>query len=156
MDDAVLRAELVALLTQDQAHVQAERALQGVRKENRNRRPPGAEHSVWELLEHVRICQEDILRYTLEASWRSPEGMEEYWPPPAGDIGDQTWERSVEAFFRDRDEVVQMTRDAARDLTLKIPHGEFRTYLRQVLLIADHNAYHLAQIAQTRKALGDW
>jgi uncharacterized damage-inducible protein DinB len=157
MDDAVLRSELVNLLTQEQAHVQYEAALANVKRENRNRPVPGGGHTLWELLEHVRICQEDILRYTLDASWRSPETMEEYWPKPAaGAIDDSAWERSVKAFFRDRDEVARMATDRARDLTAKVPHGEFRTYLRQVLLVADHNAYHLAQIVQTRKALGDW
>jgi hypothetical protein len=157
MDDKVLRTELVNLLTQEQAHVQFEAALAGVKRANRNRAVPGGVHTLWELLEHVRICQEDILRYTLDAAWRSPETMEEYWPKPvAGEIDDAAWDRSVKAFFRDRDDVVRMAQDRARDLTVKIPHGESRTYLRQVLLVADHNAYHLAQIVQARKALGDW
>lgn len=155
MDDAVLRSELVNLLTEEQAHVQFEKALAGVKAENRNRRAPGAEHTIWELLEHVRICQEDILRYTLDASWRSP-AMEEHWPNPAGTVDDATWKRSVDAFLRDRDEVVRMAKDGTRDLTVEIPHGGFRTYLRQVLMVADHNAYHVAQIVQARKALGDW
>jgi hypothetical protein len=82
--------------------------------------------------------------------------MEEYWPPQAGEIDDATWERAVQGFLRDRGEVVQLALDTGRDLTRKIPHGEFRTYLRQVLLVADHNAYHVGQMVQVRKALGDW
>jgi hypothetical protein len=127
-----------------------------VKPANRNRRAPGLEHTLWQLVEHLRICQEDILRYTLEPSWESPETMDEYWPPPAGEIDDATWDRSVQAFLRDREGVVGLAKDTGRDLTVKIPHGEFRTYLRQVLLVADHNAYHLGQIVQARKALGDW
>ena len=156
MDEGVLRAELVALLTKEQAHAPLEAAVAGVKEENRNRLAPGSEHTLWQLLEHLRIAQEDILRYTLDPSWRSPETMDEYWPPQAGEIDDATWERAVAACLRDRDEVVRLAGDPGRDLTRKIPHGEFRTYLRQVLLVADHNAYHVGQMVQVRKALGDW
>ena len=118
--------------------------------------PPGGEHSVWELLEHLRLAQEDIIRYTLDASWASPEFPAGYWPGAAGEIDDVAWQKSVRGFRDGRQETVDLVRDRARDITAKIPHGEFRTYLRQILLVADHNAYHLAQIVQVRKALGDW
>jgi hypothetical protein len=156
VDEAGLRAELVSLLTKEQAHAQFESAVAGVQPANRNRPAPGSEHTLWQLLEHVRTAQEDILRYTLDPAWRSPGNMDEYWPPQAGEIDDATWERAVKAFLRDREEVVRLASDRGRDLTQKIPHGEFRTYLRQVLLVADHNAYHVGQMVQVRKALGDW
>ena len=156
MDDRVLRSELVALLTEEQAHAQFEKAFSGVAPGNRNRRVPGVEHTLWQLLEHLRTAQEDILRYTLDPSWKSPENMEDYWPEPAGAIDEATWQRSVEAFLNDRSEVARLAQDGSRDLTLRIPHGEFRTYLRQVLLVADHNAYHVGQAVQIRKILGDW
>jgi uncharacterized damage-inducible protein DinB len=119
-------------------------------------RPASGLHSVWEELEHMRLAQEDILRYTLDASWTSPDFPEGYWPKETDELTEEKWSASVAAFFADLEETIKMVEDSKLDLTAEVPHGEGRTYLRQVLLIADHNAYHLGQIVQTRKALGDW
>jgi hypothetical protein len=104
----------------------------------------------------MRIAQEDILRYTLDSSWKSPGWPDGYWPPPDERVTDEKWKASVAGFFSDREELVNLVKNSSLDLTAEIPHGEGRTYLREVLLVADHNAYHLGQIVQTRKALGDW
>jgi uncharacterized damage-inducible protein DinB len=155
MKEAVLRKALVDLLTAGHAHTTAKEALAGTTPRLRATAPPDGGHTVWELLEHMRIAQEDILRYTLDASWKSPTWPEGYWPaskkPSAA-----AWRASVAAFERDLRRAVALARDPKRDLTRLIPHGEGRTYLRQVLVIADHNSYHVGQIVQTRKALGDW
>jgi uncharacterized damage-inducible protein DinB len=156
MDDSVLRQALADLLTKDQAHVGARKALAKVRPENRHRRPRPDEHSVWEQLEHLRIAQEDIVRYTLDPSWSSPEWPSGYWPAPEVAPSEEAWAASVAAFFAGLDETAALARNKDIDLTAAIPHGEGRTYLRQVLLVADHNAYHLGQLVATRKALGDW
>jgi hypothetical protein len=111
---------------------------------------------VYEELEHMRLAQEDILRYSLDASWRSPKWPEGYWPKPGEAATDASWKRALDGFQRDLEEVCDLARDTSRDLTAEIPHGEGRTYLRQVLLIADHNAYHTAHIVAVRKLLGDW
>jgi uncharacterized damage-inducible protein DinB len=153
--DAVLRKTLVALLTGDDAHPNAERALRRTSPRLRAvRRARG--HSVWELLEHMRIAQEDILRYTLDPAWKSPPWPEGYWPRPRSQPSPAAWRASVAAFERDLADAVALVRNPRRDLTAVIPHGEGRTYLRQILLIADHNAYHAGQIVQARKAVGDW
>ena len=105
----------------------------------------------------MRLAQEDILRYTLDASWTSPPFPEGYWPKAAETVTEEMWAASVAAFFADLEETIKLTQDSSVDLTAEIPHGEGRhTYLREILLIADHNAYHLGQRVQTRKALGDW
>ncbi|HEX6738987.1 MAG TPA: DinB family protein [Vicinamibacteria bacterium] len=156
MDDSVVRQALVDLLTKGQAHVGPRGALADVRPENRHRRPKPEEHSVWEQLEHLRLAQEDIVRYTLDASWKSPEWPSGYWPDPDVAPSDEAWAASVAGFFAGLEETVALARDKSIDLTARIPHGEGRTYLRQVLLVADHNAYHLGQLVATRKALGDW
>lgn len=156
MDDSVLRASLVELLRGGNAYVTAEKALADVQPELRNRRAAEALHSVWEELEHIRIAQEDILRYTLDAAWKSPKWPDGYWPAGTAAVIDDVWAASVARFVADLEEVIALVEDPGVDLTAQIPHGEGRTYLRQVLLIADHNAYHLGQIVQTRKALGDW
>jgi len=156
MEETVFRESLVELLRGKQAHVSVRQAIEGLRPELRHVLPQAGLHSIWEDLEHLRIAQEDILRYTLDASWQSPEWPGGYWPAPAEQVTDEMWETSVKAFFSDLEEVIALVSDAAIDLTAPIPHGEGKTYLREVLLVADHNAYHLGQIVQTRKMLGDW
>ncbi|MEK6321570.1 MAG: DinB family protein [Acidobacteriota bacterium] len=156
MEDSVLREQLVELLRGGEAHAKAETALANIDPQFRNVRPPADVHSVWESLEHMRIAQEDILRYTIDASWKSPEWPQGYWPTMTESVTDEMWKTSVEGFFADLEELITLVQDAKVDLTAKIPHGEWRTYLRQILLVADHNAYHLGQIVQARKLLGDW
>jgi uncharacterized damage-inducible protein DinB len=155
VDDKVLRESLVSLLTKGNAHVTVEKALEGLDAGLRGRRPAAGIHSVWEELEHMRIAQEDILRYTLDAAWESPDWPSGYWPQQP-EPTDEEWGQSVAAFQADLREVCALAADPARDLTARLPHGQGRTYLRQVLLVADHNAYHLGQIVQTRKLLGAW
>jgi len=155
MNDAVLRHQLVELLKEGHAHVPILKTLTGLEAKLRGRRPAEGIHSVWEELEHMRIAQEDILRYTLDPAWKSPEFPEGYWPRKPAPTEAQ-WASSVKRFKADLDEVCAMVQDPARDLTAKLPHGEGRTYLRQALLVADHNAYHAGQIVQARRLLGAW
>ena len=156
MEETVLRAQLVELLRGGEAHIKADAALANVSPQFRNVRPAAKVHSIWEELEHLRIAQEDILRYTIDASWNSPEFPGGFWPAKAESVTDEMWKASVDGFFADLEEVITLVQDAKLDLTAAIPHGEGRTYLREVLLVADHNAYHLGQIVQARKLLGDW
>ena len=156
MNDSALRENLIELLRGGHAHTAIEKALADVKPELRNKRPAEGLHSVWEELEHMRRAQEDILRYTLDPSWKSPEFPDGYWPQKTESVTDEMWTASVTSFFADLGELIRLTENTEIDLTAKIPHGEWRTYLRQILLTADHNAYHLGQLVQTRKALGDW
>jgi uncharacterized damage-inducible protein DinB len=155
MDDQVMREALIDLLTKGNAHVTLDKALEGLKPELRAKRPAEGIHSVWEELEHMRIAQEDILRYTLDQGSVSPEWPQGYWPGSAAP-DDAAWEASRRGFRADLDAVCALVRDTARDLTSRLPQGQGRTYLRQVLLVADHNAYHLGQIVQARKLLGAW
>ncbi|MCG3163118.1 MAG: hypothetical protein JMDDDDMK_04496 [Acidobacteria bacterium] len=156
MNDSILRQNLVELLRGGHAHVTPQQALNGLDPALRNTRPADGQHSIWEELEHLRIAQEDILRYTLDASWVSPDFPEGYWPKATDGLTGEVWAASVAAFLTDLEAVIRLVEDQNLDLTAEIPHGEGRTYLRQALLVADHNAYHLGQIVQTRKALGNW
>jgi uncharacterized damage-inducible protein DinB len=156
MEDSVLRESLVELLRGGHAHVSAKKALAGVKPELRNARPADGLHSVWEELEHMRRAQEDILRYTLDPSWQSPEFPAGYWPGDTDSLTEEMWLASVGGFFADLEEFIELAKNTEIDLTAKIPHGEGQTYLREIMLAADHNAYHLGQITQTRKTLGDW
>src|SRR5262245_46698490 len=151
MNDQVVRDQLVELLTGEHAHISLDTALKGLPRKHRGQRRMRS-HSIWQLLEHLRICQEDILRYTLDASWKSPDFPAGLWPKRPAPT-EAEWKASVSAFRKDLDEVVAFVRDPKTDLTARLPHGEGRTYLRQVLLVADHNAYHLGQIVHVRKQL---
>ena len=156
MDDEVFRNTLVDLLQGGHAHAAAKAVLATVSPKVRTRRPGPGLHSVWELLEHLRLAQEDILRYTLDPAWQSPDFPSGYWPAATDRVTDKRWSAALAAFLSGIDEACDLARDRSRDLTAPIPHGEGRTYLRQVLLVADHNAYHLGQIVEARRALGDW
>ena len=153
MDDAALREEVVKLLRGAQAHVTLDYALEGLSPEWRAHRQPGL-HSIWQLLEHMRVAQEDILRYTLDPGWTSPAWPDGYWPENLSFLPEETWQKTRQGFQSDLDDAAQLAQEV--DLTSSIPHGEGRTYLRQLLLIADHNAYHLGQIVVVRKMLGQW
>jgi CheY-like chemotaxis protein len=96
------------------------------------------------------------LRATLDASWQSPVWPDGYWPAPPDKLTEDMWSASVTGFFADLDEVMTLVQNPDLELNAQIPHGEGRTYLREVLLVTDHNAYHLGQIVQTRKLLGNW
>jgi len=156
MNDSILRQNLVEFLKGGQAHISLEQALDGLKPSLRNVRPANGSHSVWEELEHMRIAQEDILRYTLDAAWTSPDFPQGYWPKVSDQPTEEKWSASVTGFFTDLQAVIKLVQDKGLDLTAKIPHGEGRTYLREILLVADHNAYHLGQIVQIRKELGAW
>jgi uncharacterized damage-inducible protein DinB len=156
MNETILRQNLVELLCGGHAHVTAEQALDGLDPALRQARPATGGHSVWEEWEHMRLAQEDILRYTLDASWASPPFPEGYWPNATDQVTDEAWSASVAAFFADLEEVIKLAENPNVDLTAEIPHGEGHTYLREILLVADHNAYHLGQIVQIRKALSTW
>jgi hypothetical protein len=156
MKDSVLRAELAGLLNVGQAHVDLNKALHGLKPENRTKIGIPGERSIWEVLEHIRIAQHDILSYTLDPDWRSPEWPSGYWPAVPARLTEKAWAKTVDGLRGDLNEMIKLVRNGEVDLTAEIPHSEGHTYLREVLLAADHNAYHLGQVVAMRKSLGDW
>ncbi|HVO73487.1 MAG TPA: DinB family protein [Ignavibacteriaceae bacterium] len=156
MNDSTLRKNLVEMLEGEPAHVGIKNALEGINPDILNARPSKGLHSIWELFEHMRISQEDILRYTLDPKWVSPSWPEGHWPPPSEKATPEMLKKSISKFNSDLKEVVSLAKNSKIDLTGEIPHGEGRTYLREILLIIDHNAYHLGQILSVRKALSNW
>ncbi|MEW6130918.1 MAG: DinB family protein [Acidobacteriota bacterium] len=153
MNDNTLRKSLVELLNGGQAHITFEKAIEHLNPAHRNVKPVGAQHSIWEVLEHMRLAQEDILRYTLDSDWRSPEFPAGYWPQNPQQMSDANWQQSLSGFVADLQATIKLVEDPKVDLTAVISHTDGHTYLREILLIADHNAYHLGQILQLRKAL---
>ena len=156
MNDAIFRKELENLLRGGQAHTQLDQVLAGLNPNLRNIRPLGEIlPSVWEELEHMRISQEDILCSTLDPKWRSPKWPDEFWPKDIENVTGEIWNNAVDSIKRDLEQIIGIVRDETQDLTSIIPHSHGYTYLRQILLVADHNAYHLAQIVQIRKLLDE-
>ena len=156
MSDDALRDHLVRLLGWHDAHADFEAAVAGLPPELRATRPTGLPYSPWELLEHLRITQLDILAFCRDANYAEPRWPDDYWPGTAGPPSAEAWEESVAAFRRDREELAQLARDPNVDLFARIPHGTGQTYLRELLLVADHNAYHVGELVAARRLLGAW
>ncbi len=143
------------LLDWEDAHLDFDRAIDGVDPRKRGEVRKGMAHSLWQLLEHLRRTQYDILDFCRNADYEEPP-MEEYWPPSAAPPSDEAWSGSVASFRRDREELKTLAMDTRVDLFARIPHGSGQTYLRELILAADHNAYHVGQIVAARRALDDW
>jgi hypothetical protein len=148
-----LREHLLNLLTKPEAHVDLRSSLIDFPIDLRGRRPAGAPHTPWQLLEHMRIAQWDILEFSLDANHTSPQWPEDYWPKTEAPLDAKQWDASVKQFLADLNSVCEIVKDPKRDLFAKIPHGDGQTYLREILLVADHNAYHLGQLVMMRRIL---
>jgi uncharacterized damage-inducible protein DinB len=155
-DDASLRAHLVRILDWEDAHASFDHAIAGLRARLRGVTPPGFAHSAWQLVEHLRICQYDILDFCVNPKYVEMESMADLWPPSAKPPSAKAWTASVAAVRRDRAAVKKLAADRKVDLFARIPHGSGQTYLREILLVADHNAYHVGQLVALRRALGAW
>ena len=153
---ASLREHLIYLLKGGGAHLNFDKATAGLPAELRGAKPPGVPHSPWRLLEHLRIAQRDILEFTRDPRHVSPPWPQGYWPAGDAPADDAAWDRSVAAFRADSQAMQNLVADAATDLFKPLPHGEGQTALREALLLADHNAYHLGQLVEVRRLLGAW
>lgn len=150
-----LRRQLVWLLREGHAHAGFESAIRGLPAKARGAKVKGVPYTAWELLEHMRLAQWDILEFSRDPKHVSPDFPSGYWPqtktPPQG-----AWEKSVRAFRRDLRAMERLVANPKTDLFARIPHGDGQTILREALLIADHNAYHLGQLVVLRRLLGTW
>ena len=155
-NDKALREQLAYLLKGGGAHVHFMDAVEGFPEAKRGTFIAGLPHTGWQLLEHSRIAQWDILEFSRNAKHVSPGFPEGYWPKTPGPPDASAWDKSVEAFQRDLEEIVSLVKNPKTDLCAEIPHGDGQTILREALLIADHNAYHLGQLVDLRRALGEW
>ena len=151
-----LRSHLLKALDWGDAHVDFDAALKGVPADRRGVRPPGGQYSVWELLEHMRIAQHDILDFCRNPHYVEKKWPDDYWPKNPAPPSAAAWDEAVATFKSDRDAMKVLTSDSTLDLFAKIPHGSGQTFLREVLLVVDHNAYHLGQIVAVRRQLSNW
>lgn len=148
-DQRALREHILELLRGGSAHIDAASAIRGFPLDKINERPVGSPHSAWELLEHIRIAQWDILEFSRYAEHVSPRFPDGYWPTGKGSADD--WRRSAKRIRSDLKAMSDLVADKNTDLLAKIPHGQGQTILREALLVADHNAYHLGQLMLLRK-----
>ena len=155
-EDQSLRAHLQKLLDWGDAHVTFDAAVKGIPTPVRGAAPKGFDHSVWQLVEHLRRAQHDILDFCRNPRYVELSFPADYWPAEAAPPSEAAWKESIAAFRRDREELKKLAEDTALDLFARIPHGTGQTYLRELLLVADHNAYHVGQLVAVRRALGDW
>jgi uncharacterized damage-inducible protein DinB len=153
--DAPLREQLRKMLAWEDAHVGLESALGDLPPELRGQVPAGAPYSAWQLLEHLRIAQHDILDFCVNPKYEEMKWPDDYWPKLAAPSSSKEWDDSVSQYQADRKALQELAADTI-DLFAKIPHGSGQTYLRELLLVADHNAYHIGQLVVVRRLLGAW
>jgi hypothetical protein len=154
--DLVLRQQLIELIKGGSAHVDYKKALADFPAELRGKLPKGSPHTAWQLLEHMRIAQSDILDYSRNANHKSPEWPEGYWLESPEPPDPKAWDRTVNGFCEDLRAMRKLVEDAASDLYAPLPNDSGHTLLREALLVADHNAYHLGQLLLLRRMLGAW
>jgi len=154
--DAALRQHLLELLKGGSAHTSFQDTIRDFPAELRGKRPKGSPYSPWEMLEHMRIAQWDILEFSRKPGHESPKWPEGYWPEKPEPPNENAWDRSVKRFSQDLESMCALVADDATDLYARIPHGDGQTVLREALLVADHNAYHLGQLVLLRRMLGAW
>jgi hypothetical protein len=155
-DDA-LRKHVLALLREGNAHMMFDDATADFSDEFINVRPPNVPYTFWHLLEHLRITQWDILEYIRNPDYESPQWPEGYWPPRDASADRAAWDSTIAQFRRDLGAMAALVRDPTTDLTAPIPHGYGgHTILREALLLADHNAYHVGEFGILRQIAGAW
>lgn len=155
-NDQALRAQLAKLFEGSEAHADWRKAFLDMPAGLQGVKPEGAPHTAWQLLEHMRIAQWDILEFSRNPKHVSPQFPDGYWPPTPAPPDPEAWEASAKVFGRDLGEMKKLVSDPETNLFAPIAHGDGQTILRQALLVADHNGYHLGQLVLVRKMLGAW
>ncbi|MFL6446902.1 MAG: DinB family protein [Bryobacteraceae bacterium] len=152
-ENAILRKQLLDAVRGHQAHIEFDAAVEDFPPELQRAKPPGVPHSAWQLLEHLRIAQNDILEFSRNPKHQSPNWPEGYWPKEDAPPHPDAWAQSVAAFKRDAKDLSALVSDPKRDLFEAFPHGEGQNLLREALLVASHNSYHLGQLVFLKKML---
>ena len=155
MTDAAVRKLLAGLLAWEDAHVGFDDAVAGIPVDERGTKASGV-HSPWELVEHLRITQHDILNFSVNPEYKEVTWPQDYWPSTPAPSSAAAWDESIAQFRQDREALQKLAADPAIVLTAKIPHGDGPTYLREIVLAADHAAYHVGQLVLVRQLLGIW
>jgi uncharacterized damage-inducible protein DinB len=154
--DAPFRDQIRRLLDWEDAHVGFDTAIADIPVEFQGRQPKGVPYSPWQLLEHLRRAQRDILEFCRNSKYKEQKWPEDYWPQSPAPPSASAWDDSVRQFRKDRKALQKLAADPKVDLAARIPHGQGQTYLRELVLAADHAAYHIGQLVIVRRLLGIW
>jgi hypothetical protein len=154
--DAAVRELLSKMLGWEDAHVGFDSAVEGIAPDLRGKQPADLPYSPWQLVEHLRRAQHDILDFCINPKYQELSWPDDYWPKSPEPPSAAAWDESLKAFRRDRQALQELAADSAIDLTARIPHGDGQTYLREIVLAADHTAYHVGQLVAVRRLLGIW
>jgi hypothetical protein len=151
------RAIVASSLGWEEGHASLDSAVKGLAPALRGKRPEGYPHSPWELVEHIRITQRDLLDFCRDPNYvEKLEWPRDYWPTSAGPPSAAAWDETIADYKSDREAFARFTKETDIDLTAKIPHGKGQTYLRTILLAVDHASYHVGQLVSVRRLLGAW
>ena len=151
------RSIVASSLDWEQAHSKLESVVKGLAPSLQGVRPTGYPHSAWELLEHIRITQSDLLEFCQNPEYEEKLAWpQDYWPPTPAPPTADAWEKTISDYRRDREAFARFTKESKLDLTEKIPRGTGQTYLRTILVAIDHASYHIGQIVSVRRLLGAW
>jgi hypothetical protein len=156
MPDEAIRTQLAHALDWGEAHASFDAAVEDLAPELRGQTPDGLPYSPWQLVEHIRITQADILEFCRSAKYREKQWPKDYWPSSAEPPSAKAWDDSIAAVRRDRAALAKLTTNPETDLAGRVPNGDGQTYLREVLLVLDHTAYHLGELIVVRRLLGAW
>lgn len=151
-----VRADVLELLRGGSAHMTFDEAVADFPMEHINTRPPNVPYSPWHLLEHVRLTQRDILDFIQAADYEEGEWPDDYWPPSDAEADEGAWQGTLESFRADLAALQEIAADPQTDLSATVPNGDHQTYLRELLLVADHNAYHIGEFAILRQVMQTW
>jgi len=156
MTSPTWRSIVASALDWEQAHAKFDSAIEGLPPALRGKRPDKLEHSIWELVEHIRFTLHDLLDFCIDPDYKDPKWPDDYWPSTPAPPSDAAWNQSIDAIHRDTKAFADFAANDPRDLTEKIPHGTGQTYLRTVIVAVDHTSYHVGQIVDARRLLGAW
>jgi hypothetical protein len=154
--DSSLRQQFARLLEWEDAHVGFDTAVSGIPSHLRGQQPAGLPYSPWQILEHLRRTQRDILEFCRNPHYQELNWPKDYWPPTPASPSAEAWEDSIRQFREDRKTLQGLAADSAIDLGARIPHGSGQSYLRELVLAADHAAYHIGELVVVRRLLGIW
>ena len=155
-DDALLREQLIESLKKGNAHIDLFSAVKDFPVELAGKRPNGAPHSAWQLLEHIRLTLNDLLVFSTDSNYAAPKWPDNYWPKEDAPADAGAWQTSIKALRADLDAFTQLIRNPASNLYAPIPWGSGQTLLREALLAIDHTSYHVGQFVMLRKQLSEW
>jgi len=154
--DEIVRKQLIKLLQEAQAHASFDEAIKGLPEKLRSVVPENLPYSIWQIVEHIRITQWDILEFSRDANHKSPKWPEKYWPKEKAPKDDKQWEDTIKQIKADQGEFVELLKDEQNDLYEPFSWGDGQNLLREAMLIADHNSYHTGEIIVIRRLLKSW